>query len=169
MKKNVFLDNTPVYNSHFHKKMNKRQLQDMILNISESLALGFRLKEMYLNFNKTAKENDCVAWLDSIIVAFNESGIPEYNEFISLLINWKTEILNSFKRPFDDRKLSNALCENINGQIRSYLTISNGVSNFFRFRKRCILALKPHVFYSINNNLKTDKRDSKPRGNYKFK
>lgn len=169
IEKNVFLDNTPVYNNHFHKKMNKRQLQDMILNICESLALGFRLKEMYLHFNKTAKEDDCAVWLDSLIVAFNESGISEYNEFVSMLINWRIEILNSFKRPFDDRKLSNALCENINGQIRSYLTISNGVSNFSRFRKRCILALNPHVFYSLNNRLKSNKRDSKPRGAYRSK
>ena len=40
---------------------------------------------------------------------------------------------------------------------------------FPRFRKRCILTLNPHVFYSINNRLKSDKREGKPRGHYNIK
>lgn len=169
IEKDVFLDNKPVYNSHFHKKLNKRQLQDMILNISETLALGFKLKEMYLYFNSAANDQNCEEWLDSIILAFSESRISEYNDFVTLLCNWKYEIIHSFKRPFDDKKLSNSLCENMNGKIRSYLSISNGISNFHRFRKRCILALNPHIFYSINHRLKSDKREGKPRGSYHIK
>lgn len=169
IEKNVFLDNKPVYNSHFRKKLNKRQLQDMLLGISDTLALAYRLKEMYLNFNKNAKEDDCAVWLESVLTAFKEAQIPEFSDFISMVEYWKIEILNSFKRPFDNRKLSNALSENINGQIRSYLTISNGISNFSRFRKRCILSLNPHVYYSITNHLVSDKREGKPRGNYNKK
>ena len=99
--------------------------------------------------------------VDSIYEAFKEAQLPEYNEFVSILENWRTEILNSFKRPIDERKLSNALSENINGQIRTYLTVSNGISNFTRFRKRCLLALNRKVFYSINDQLRSDKYTTK--------
>lgn len=157
IEKDVYLDNEPVYNHRFKKKLNKRNLLEMILDISDKLTLGYRLKEMYLNFNKNATEKDCDSWFNSIYEAFIEANLPEYNEFISLLTHWKTEILNSFKRPFNNRKLSNALSENINGQIRTYLTVSNGVTNFTRFRKRCLLSLNKKVFYSINDQLKSDK------------
>lgn len=157
IEKDVYLDNEPVYNHRFKKKLNKRNLLEMILDISDNLTLGYRLKEMYLNFNKNATEKDCDSWFNSIYETFIEANLPEYNEFISLLTHWKTEILNSFKRPFNNRKLSNALSENINGQIRTYLTVSNGVTNFTRFRKRCLLSLNKKVFYSINDQLKSDK------------
>ena len=157
IERDVYLDNEPVYNKRFKKKLNKRNLLDMILDISENLTLGYRLKEMYLYFNENATEKDCESWFDSIYEAFREAQLPEYNEFVSILQTWRTEILNSFKRPLDDRKLSNALSENINGQIRTYLAVSNGVRNFTRFRKRCLLSLNRKVFYSINGQLKSDK------------
>ncbi|MEG0468708.1 MAG: transposase, partial [Longicatena sp.] len=157
IEKDIFLDNEPVYNKHFKKKLNKRDLLDMILNISENLTLGYRLKEMYLKFNKEATENDCEQWFDSILNAFVQANLSEYYGFIITLKNWRTEILNSFKRPINGRKLSNALSENINGQIRTYLSVSNGVSNFVRFRKRCIFSLNPKVFYSITDQLRSDK------------
>lgn len=157
IERDVYLDNEPVYNKRFKKKLNKRNLLDMILDVSENLTLGYRLKEMYLYFNENTTEKDCESWFDSIYEAFREAQLPEYNEFVSILQTWRTEILNSFKRPLDDRKLSNALSENINGQIRTYLAVSNGVRNFTRFRKRCLLSLNRKVFYSINDQLKSDK------------
>ena len=78
-----------------------------------------------------------------------------------------TEILNSFIRPFDDRKLSNALCENINGKLNTYLNISRGIINFKRFRKRAIYALNPKVFYSLTHVLKADAGIGYKRGKYK--
>ncbi len=130
----------------------------MTLDISKNLALEYRLKEMYLHFNKNAAEDNCESWFDSIYEAFKEAQLPEYTEFASILENWRTEILNSFKRPIDERKFSNALSENINGQIRTYLAVSNGVSNFnfTRFRKRCLLSPYKKVFYSLNDQLKSD-------------
>ena len=34
---------------------------------------------------------------------------------LRILINWRDEILNSYLRPYYDRKLSNSLTENVNG------------------------------------------------------
>lgn len=162
IEKDVFLDNKPVYNERFKRKLNKRQLQEMILDLNENLTLGYRLKEMYLYFNSKATSKDCEEWFDSIYEAFLEADLPEYREFINMLSNWRTEILNSFIRPYNEHKLSNALTENMNGRIKAYLHISKGVSNFKRFRKRMIFALNPSVFYTITDQLKSE---SIPRNN----
>ena len=69
--------------------------------------------------------------------------------------------------PYEDRRLSNVLSENINGKINTYLNISKGISNFRRFRKRILLALNPKNFYSITDVLYSDKRQGKKRGPYK--
>ncbi|WP_365936213.1 transposase [uncultured Traorella sp.] len=80
---------------------------------------------------------------------------------MSILENWRTKILNSFKRPIDERKLSNALSENSNDQIRTCLTVSNGISNFTIFRKRYLVALNRKVFHSIKDQLRLDKYTTK--------
>ena len=139
VEKDSFLNNAPRFNSRFKR---------------------------YLKFNKEATEDTCEAWFKTVLAAFKKSHISEYDEFVSTLERWETEILNSFKRPYGDRKLSNALSENINGKIRTYLSISNGITNFIRFRKRCLFALNHKIFYSITSRLKTDKSQGKPRGKY---
>ena len=82
----------------------------------------------------------------------------KYDEFASILVRWKTEILNSFSRPYENRKLSNAYSENINGKLRTYITISRGLSNFKRFIYRTLFALNLRIYFAISDNLKTNKR-----------
>lgn len=161
LEKRVNLDNKPVYNKRFQRYLNKRDLLDMILNINENLSLAYRLKEMYVEFNERATSSNCQDWFETIYSAFIEADIPEYREFTTLLYNWKQEILNSFARPFENRKQSNAFTENINGQIRTYLSVSNGVVNFIRFRKRMLYCLNYKIFYSITRFLSSDKYDRK--------
>ena len=96
---------------------------------------------------------------------FNEIGLQVNSNFTKLFD--LEYIINSFKRPHDDRKLSNALSENMNSQIRAHLAISRGVANFSRFRKRMLFSFNSHVFYSSTKHLKSDKRKGKPRGKYK--
>lgn len=163
LEKRVNLDNKPVYNKRFQRYMNKRDLLEMILNINENLSLAYRLKEMYLDFNKNATRSNCEEWFETVYSSFMEADIPEYREFTVLLYNWKQEILNSFARPFENRKQSNAFTENINGQIRTYLSVSNGVVNFVRFRKRMLYCLNYRIFYSITRFLSSDKYDRKKK------
>ena len=118
---------------------------------------------MYLRFNKETAADNCEPWFNVIYEAFVTSQFHEFDSFITTLSNWKKEILNSFQRPYDDRKLSNALSENINGQFQTYITISKGISNFTRFRKRAIFVLNPKVYYSVTNHLHSDKREGKNR------
>lgn len=162
------LDNEPKYNSFFKQKMNYRQLYDALLGINPNLTLAYQLKEMYRKFNKEATEYNCEEWLNQIIQAFKIAHLYCYENFITLLENWKPEILNSFKRPYENRKQSNALAENINQKLNTLITVSNGLSNFDRFRCRSIYCLNSNILYSLTSNIQTyNKRKGKPRGKYK--
>ena len=163
----VELDNDPVYNSRFKMKLNRRQIKEMLLDLSPILSEAYYLKERYRMFNAFSSYEEALVKYDKIVKEFEDANIREYHEFIQILKKWKVEILNSFIRPFDDRKLSNALCENINGKLNTYLNISRGIINFKRFRKRAIYALNPKVFYSLTHVLKADAGIGYKRGKYK--
>ena len=75
--------------------------------------------------------------------------------------------INSYLRPYDDRKLSNSFTEKVNGKLRTYLSISREISNFSRFRKRVIYSLSKDVQYSLNNSLHSDSVPKRKRGTYK--
>ena len=162
----INLDNSPEYNHHFKAKLNRRDLLNMILGISPVLKSAYFLKEEYRLFNKNSSYESALNSYDDIIEDFEREDIKEYREFLSILKTWRNEILNSFLRPYDDRKLSNSLSENINGKIRTYIDISRGISNFNRFRKRVLYALNDDVFYSLTNVLISEKNKGKPRGKY---
>ena len=46
----------------------------------------------------------------------------------------------------DNQKLSNAVAKSFNKQIKDYITISNGGTNYHRFQKRIMLALNNKFF-----------------------
>ncbi|MDD5801201.1 MAG: transposase [Solobacterium sp.] len=78
----------------------------------------------------------------------------------------KKRNVTSFLRPCGDYKLSNALTEHINGTIGTYLSVSRGITNFERFRKRVLFSLNPKINYSLTSHLKNDSLKNKPRGPY---
>lgn len=164
---NVFLDNEKVFNHRFNSYMNKRDIFNMIMDTFPVLSQAYALKEEYRRFNRESTYENAVESLPAITKKFKDSGIRQFDEFTGILTHWHDEILNSFKRPYGDRKLSNAFSENINSKIRTYLAVSNGISNFQRFRKRVIYALSPDVYYALTPMLKSDKRHGKSRGTYR--
>jgi len=165
-KDDVELDNDKVYNHRFKTALNRRDLLTMIKDSFPILGEAYELKEYYRRFNKTATYDDAVKKYDDIVKLFKNAGIPQYYEFISILTTWKTEILNSFRRPYENRKLSNTYSENINGKLRTYITVSRGLGNFKRFRARTLFALNPNIYFSISDNLKTNKFPGRKRGPY---
>jgi hypothetical protein len=121
---------------------------------------------MYRDFNRSCSFENAPAQLDQLIEAFEAADLDCYKDFVSLLNNWMPEIINSFQRPFDNRKQSNALTEHINSRLRDLITVSNGFSNFERFRARAIYCLNRHVFYTLTSSLNSKKREGKTRGSY---
>lgn len=168
-KDDVDLDNKRVYNSRFRMKLNRRDLYNMIMEAFPILAKAYSLKEEYRIFNRECTYEEAVLRLPTISKKFKNSGIGQFDEFTGILFHWQEEILNSFKRPYADRKLSNSFTENINGKIRTYLAVSNGVTNFQRFRKRVIYALSPDIYYALTPKLHSEKMDKKKRGHYNKK
>lgn len=165
----VELDNHPRYNKVFKRKLNHRDLYNMIIDTFPELSDAYILKERYRRFNLECDYEDASLEYYDLFQAFAKSGIPEYREFVTLLKDWEEEILNSFKRPYQDRRLSNALTENINGKIRKYLTVSNGLVNFPRFRKRALLALSRDIDFALHDNLMSESYARPKRGPYKKK
>lgn len=162
----VFWDNERVYNHHFKRRLNRRDLLEMIQDTFPLLSYAYELKESYRMFNRNCSYLEACERFPSIAARFKNSGIKQYSEFSSILYTWENEILNSFKRPYNDRKLTNAYTENVNGKIKTYLSISNGINNFPRFRKRVIFALSNCIYYSLSKDLHNNNRQGKKRGPY---
>lgn len=166
LKDDVYLDNPKVYNHRFKTKLNRRDILHMLLDNFPSLAVAYNLKEEYRQFNRIFSYEEAVDRFDIILKKFKVSQISQYDEFINILENWRDEILNSFKRPFNGKKLSNSPAENINGSLRTYLTISKGISNYQRFRKRVLLALSKDVNYALRATLHSHQQSKPKRGPY---
>ncbi|MDY6034951.1 MAG: transposase [Bulleidia sp.] len=125
------------------------------------LKLTYELKKEYRHFNKYSTYPECIEELKDIIVSFKESRRECYSEFIKLLENWLEEICNSFQRSTDNRKQSNVLAESLNQKMREFIMISNGLSNFERFRARVIYALNYRIGMSLTSNIKAYNRKYK--------
>lgn len=51
--------------------------------------------------------------IDEAITIFSNCGIPEYDEFSTLLINWIDEVINSFTE-INGRRINNSYMESKN-------------------------------------------------------
>ena len=155
-KNNVDWDNNPRYNKYFGRKLNHRDIRSMIFDNFPELKFAYDLKTEYQYFNKIGTYEDAKKFIPNFIKKFKKANIPEYRDFTNILSEWTDEIINSFQRPYEDKKLSNAFTENINGRIKVYFSVSKGVANFQRFRKRVIFALNKDVNYSLKKSLKVE-------------
>ena len=163
---NVDLDNKPIMNHVFNRYMNHRDLLEAILGTSEELSAAYYLMKKYQYFNEACPEEEATEQLEALIEEFASSEISVYREFVILLNDWKTEIVNSFHTP-GGRKQSNALAESINSRVKTYLAVSKGNTNFERFRRRILYCLNDSIFYSCTSFLKSYKSEGKKRGTYK--
>ena len=158
------LNNEPKYNSVFKCKLNYGDLKKMLLELDEELTLAYNLKEAYRYFNSHCTYEKAEEELNDLIYSFAKANIREYDEFVQIMIGWKQEIINSFIRSEETRhRLSNAKAEAMNNSIEINIHISNGLSNFTRFRKRMIYCFNDRVFYSLTSRLTSLKRDLKKK------
>lgn len=161
----INLDNERVYNSKFQRYMNRRDIMEAMLAISDELSNAYHLLQLYQTFNNECPPEAAKEQFELVYEQFVSYDIPAYREFVKLLNHWKSEIINSFKRP-DGRKLSNSLTESINSRIREYLAVSRGTTNFERFRRRILYCLNKKTFYHCTEFLTSLKQERKARGPY---
>lgn len=139
----IDLDNEPKYNRRFDKYLNLRDLLNMILSIDNDLYEGFKLKELYYSFSKDMQQKDKEQVLADLTDMFISSEIHEFDEFISILKNWKKEIINSFS-VFNGKRINNSIAESMNVKISTLLFNTRGIRNHERRRKR--------IMYSVNKD-----------------
>ena len=158
------LDNEPKYNHVFKCKLNYGDIFKMLLELDEELTLAYELKESYRNFNSHSTYETAQRDLDELIAAFQKANIKEYEEFVNIMITWKREIINSFiiSETTGDR-LSNSKSESMNRKIKLHISISNGLANFLRFRKRMLYCFNDNLFVVLTEKLTSMKRDLKQK------
>lgn len=144
--------------------MSKDQIIDYCLSIDPELKLAYDLKEAYREFNLTADVHNAEEKLDELIHKFRNAKINEYVPFWSMLLNWKTEIINSFNR-YNGKRISNGPMERVNRDIKLIYNISFGSKNYERIRNRIMYTLNedtPILGYTKKNTNKTIGKQRKP-------
>lgn len=104
---------------------------------------NIHLKERYILFNKESSYEEAKKKYEDILGEFISSDVKEFKDFITVLKNWKKEILNSFIR-YKGRRINNGVAEGINATISLLLFNTRGIKNNRRRRKR--------ILYAVNKN-----------------
>lgn len=166
MRRGDIEDNIPQYNKKIGYAINKPQILELILDIDPILKKAYEWKEEYLDFNEDYQYDQAVQKYDELYNQLGEMNINEFKEIISLLKNWRTEILNSFML-VDNRRISNGPIESINGRIKILLKTSLKYKNFERLKNRVMYCINKDSLPTYTSTKKTNKREGKKRGNYK--
>lgn len=145
MDRSINLDNEPRYNKKLDRYINLNGLLDLILSIDDDLAKAYFLKEKYILFNKDSSYDQAKDKYEDILNEFIASNIKEFKNFITLLKNWKEEILNSFIK-YKGRRINNGVAEGINASISTLLFNTRGIRNNRRRRKRILYAINKTGF-----------------------
>lgn len=107
---NVQLDNVARYNKRLKRYINLRGIQTVLFKHFPELKKAYELKKEYIAFNETASFENADRKLDALILKFADSQIREYDEFCTVLSNWKQEIVNSFT-VVNGRRINNSHIE----------------------------------------------------------
>jgi len=139
----VNLDGEKRFNKKFQMYLNYGDLLELILSINDEIRTAYELKEEYIIFNSTFNIEEAKDNFDTLLDDFIKANIKEYEEFITLLRNWKEEIINSFNT-WEGKRINNGVAESINQNIATILYNTKGIHNNTRRRKR--------IMYSINKD-----------------
>ena len=146
------LDNEPKYNKALGRYVNLRDIRDLLFAQFPELEIAYNLKELYLKFNQSGEYYKASGSLeenyDILKNRFGDFGIPEYNEFYGLLVNWKQEILNSFTT-INGRRINNSYSESKNRILKKLIINANGFRNFKRTRNRILYCLNKYDKFTL--------------------
>lgn len=134
------LDNEPQYNKRLEEYINYRGIRDIIFENFPVLETAFELKEYYISLNSQTTLKTAQIKIDEAIRIFADCGIEEYEEFHTLLVNWREEIINSFT-VIGDKRINNSYIESKNRLVSKLIYNANGFKNFERTRNRILYCL----------------------------
>lgn len=134
------------YNYKLKAYLNTYDYEKMFFQLNDKLIIIRKLKEKYIEFNKTKEKdlNKIDILLNDLIDLYSHSTLTMFKEFSELLQKHKQEIINSFIYIIDDnnktRRLSNGPMEGYNRIPKDFKRNSRGLSNFEFARSRLIWA-----------------------------
>lgn len=138
--------------------------------ISPDIAFAHSYYLSYKEFNSRPRSaEEAERRLDALRTDASVAHIPEMAAFMQTVTNWRSYIANSFAYESGGRRISNGPVEGFNSQYKKLMRVSNGLSNFQRFRARLILCSRKEVVFSPPKKGMTRRRAGRKRGKYKRK
>ena len=104
------------------------QLQEIYFAREDFTYSMMKLEDRYKTFNK----------MDFYIQKFEKSTNKYVREIASTFKNWRFEIVNAYSKNDYHFCLTNAIAENMNGEVKKLINISYGYNKFERLRKRIL-------------------------------
>ena len=102
---------------------------EYMLNQSTDLYNAWQLKEMFYEFKDSKNYEEAKERLKDFELTAKSLQIPEYEDCVKAMGNWRKSILNSFRY-----KYTNAFTEGMNNNIKVLKRIAYGYRNFKNFR-----------------------------------
>ena len=117
-------------------KDEQKERVDTLLYINDELRKAYYLKEAFYTILDCEDRHTAKKMMNEWVYMAQNSNLTEYYECSNTLINWQTEILNTFDYPY-----SNGFTEGCNNKIKVLKRNAYGYRNFNRFRNRIL-----HIF-----------------------
>lgn len=150
--------------------LNPYEAVRIMRGIDPDLALAHDYYLSYKLFNSKPRTAEAATErLDELRKDPSVALIPEMATFMETLTNWRRFIVNSFTFEADGRRISNGPIEGFNSQYKKLMRVSNGLSNFPRFRARLLLCSRKEIVFTKPKKGIKRKRVGRKRGHYKKK
>ena len=127
------------------KEKNEKELLNIILGKDDQLYHAYLIKEDFVCNYYKVKFEDAENYIKKLIDNCKNSMFPEYIEVAKSLKKWKQQIINSFIRDGNDKRITNAKTEGFNNSVKVIKRTSYGYANFKRFRNRILYILRDYA------------------------
>lgn len=133
------------YYQRFERSLNQKELLNIILGKDDQLYHAYLIKEDFVCNYYKVKFEDAENYINKLIGNCKNSMFPEYIEVAKSLKKWKQQIINSFIRDKDGKRITNAKTEGFNNSVKVIKRTSYGYANFKRFRNRILYILRDYA------------------------
>lgn len=130
------------YYQRFERSLNQKELLNIILGKDDNLYYAYLLKEDFVCHYYKVEYEKAENYIDKLIDSYKYSNFTEYVEVSKSLKKWKFQIINSFIRNANGKRITNAKTEGFNNSVKVIKRTSYGYANFKRFRNRILYILR---------------------------
>lgn len=148
-------NNEKKYNKSLDRFLNLADIRRLLLDLDPSLKEAGLIREELTEFFTCSSAEEGEEYFDALAEMMIASRVKEISHFGKTFRRWKSEILNSLDVieqygeiqkdgcvKIRDRHLHNGIIERRNKEIKIIKNVSNGYTNFARFRQRVLYVLR---------------------------